>query len=33
MIVLIYTRIVNKSIGRNVSISDVRADVKIYVKG
>jgi len=31
--VLIYARIVNKSIGRNVSVSDARADVKIYVKG
>jgi len=31
--VLIYARIVNKSIGRNVSVSDARADVKIYVRG
>ena len=31
--VLIYARIVNKSIGRNVSVSDARADVKNYVKG
>jgi hypothetical protein len=31
--VLIYARIVNKSIGRNVSVSGARADVKIYVKG
>jgi len=31
--VLIYARIINKSIGRNVSVSDARADVKIYVRG